>query len=366
MKYISFLIKPASASCNMRCRYCFYADVAEHRAVRSHGVMGRDVMEALIDRALGLGDDAQISFAFQGGEPTLAGLDFFRAFVSRVDELRTHQRVTYAIQTNGYVIDDAWASFFHEHRFLVGVSLDGYRDLHDWLRPDAQGAGTFSRVMHAIEVLRAHEVEFNVLTVLTAQLARHPQKLYRFYRDHHLDYVQLIPCLPGLDDEADEFSLTPELFASFYRVFYRQWLDEYQHGHYRSVTLFDNVIPLFAGVVPQQCGMLGQCAPQFVVESSGDVYPCDFYVLDQYRCGNICTNTLEELATCDALRTFLTEPRRACAVCADCPFEQICHRNCKRLNIAYYREDYCGYRAFLEEAAPSMAAIARTLRQSRR
>lgn len=318
-------------------------------------------MDALIDRALGLGDDARISFAFQGGEPTLAGLGFFRSFVARVEARRSHQQVSYAIQTNGYAVDDAWAEFFRAHRFLVGVSVDGYRDLHDWLRPDARGAGTFKRVMRAIDVLRAHGVEFNVLTVLTSQLARHPQRLYRFYRDHDLDYVQLIPCLPGLDDDADEFSLTPEAFASFYKAFFRLWLDEYRSGRYRSVTLFDNLIPLFAGIAPQQCGMLGRCAPQFVVESSGDVYPCDFYVLDRYRCGNIKTDSLEELATCDAVRAFLAEPRRSCSACAGCPFEGICHRNCKRLNIAYYREDYCGYRDFLEEAAPQMAAIARTI-----
>lgn len=361
MKRISFLIKPASSLCNMRCRYCFYADVSEHREVKSHGIMDEPTMRALVDRALGLGEDAEITFAFQGGEPTVAGLDFFRAFCAYVDEHRARQTVHYALQTNGYVIDEAWAAFFHEHGFLVGVSLDGYRELHDWLRPDAQGAGTFRRVTDAIGLLRAAGVDFNVLTVLTAQLAKHPQQLYRFYQRERLDFVQLIPCLPGLDEDADEFSLTPELFASFYRVFYRLWLEEFRRGTYRSVTLFDNVIPLFAGVRPQQCGMLGACAPQFVVESNGDVFPCDFYVLDEYRCGNVKTDSLEAMATCDAMRTFLAEPRRPCAVCADCPFEGICHRNCKRLNVAYYREDYCGYRAFLCEAAPSMQAIAREL-----
>ena len=99
-----------------------------------------------------------------------------------------------------------------------------------------------------------------------------------------------------------------------------------------SVTLFDNVIPLFAGMYPQQCGMLGTCAPQFVVEGNGDVYPCDFYVLDRFRLGNIRTDSLEDMATCDALRAFLDEPRRACSMCATCPFERICHKNCKRLN----------------------------------
>lgn len=361
MRHINFLIKPASSTCNMRCRYCFYADVAQHRAVENNGIMKPAVMDALIERALAVGDDAEITFAFQGGEPTCAGLDFFRAFTEAVAARRGNQTIHYALQTNGYLIDDAWCDLFREHGFLVGVSLDGYRELHDWLRPDARGAGTFDRVMGAIKRLRAAGVDVNVLTVLTAQLARHPQQLYRFYQKQNIDFIQLIPCLPGLEDAEDEFSLTPELFASFYRVFFRLWVEEFQRGTYRSVTLFDNLIPLFVGQPPQQCGMLGSCAPQFVVESTGDVYPCDFYVLDRYRCGNVLTDTVDDMAAAPALEAFLSEPRRPCAVCADCPFERICHKNCKRLNIAYYREDYCGYRAFLEEAAPTMRAIARAL-----
>ena len=362
MKRISFLIKPASSRCNMRCRYCFYADVASHREVANTGIMADATMRALVDRALALAPDADITFAFQGGEPTCAGLDYFERFCAYVDEHRTRQTVHYALQTNGYVIDATWAQFLARHRFLVGVSLDGYAEMHDWLRPDARGEGTFRRVMAAIDELRRAGVEFNILTVLTAQLARHPQQLYRFYQKQGFDFVQLIPCLPGLDDaEGDEFSLTPELFASFYKVLFRLWLKEFQQGTYRSITLFDNVIPMFAGRRPQQCGMLGSCAPQFVVEGNGDVYPCDFFVLDQYRVGNIARDSLEDMATCETMQRFLAEPRRACALCADCPFEGICHRNCKRLNVAYYTEGYCGYRDFLEEAAPAMQQIARRL-----
>lgn len=323
--------------------------------------MDDETMRALVDRALELSEDADITFAFQGGEPTCAGLGYFERFVTYVEERGQRQTVHFALQTNGYVIDDAWAEFFARHGFLVGVSLDGYRELHDWLRPDARGEGTYRRVMGAIEALRDHGVEFNILTVLTAQLAKHPLKLYKFYQREQLDYAQLIPCLPGLDDTEDEFSLTPELFSSFYKSFFRLWADEFQHGTYRSVTLFDNLIPMFAGVRPQQCGMLGSCSPQFVVESTGDVYPCDFYVLDQYLLGNVKTDSLADLAAAPALQTFLAEPRRPCSACADCPFEGICHKNCKRLNIAYYREDWCGYRDFLEDAAPAMQRIARAL-----
>ena len=362
MKHISFLIKPASSTCNMRCRYCFYADVAEHRETANHGIMDAATIQAVVDRAFALGPDAEVTFAFQGGEPTCAGLDFFRSFCAYVDAHRAQQTVHLAIQTNGYVIDDTWATFLAQHGFLVGVSIDGYPEMHDWLRPDARGAGTMDRVLDAVAALRRADADFNILTVLTDQLARHPQKLYRFYRQHKFDFVQLIPCLPGLDEASDEYSLEPESFVSFYKTFFRLWLEDFKRGERMSVTLFDNVIPLFAGMYPQQCGMLGACAPQFVVEGNGDVCPCDFYVLDRFRLGNIRTDSLEDMATCDALRAFLDEPRRACSMCATCPFERICHKNCKRLNTCYYREDYCGYRDFLEYAAPDMISIARTLR----
>lgn len=194
MKHISFLIKPASSTC-MRCRYCFYADVAEHRETPNHCIMDAATYQAIVDRAFGLGDDTEVTFAFQGGEPTCAGLDFFRSFCAYVDEHRTRQTVHLAIQTNGYVIDDTWAAFLAQHNLLVGVSIDGYPEMHDWLRPDARGEGTMTRVLDAIAALRRAGADFNILTVLTDQLAHHPQKLYRFYKQHKFDFVQLIHTL---------------------------------------------------------------------------------------------------------------------------------------------------------------------------
>ncbi len=361
MKYISFLIKPASSLCNMRCRYCFYYDVADHREVRSHGIMQEDTMKALIDRALDLDEEADITFAFQGGEPTVAGLSFFEAFTSYVDANKKRQTIHYALQTNGTLLDERWADLFKRYHFLIGISLDGYMQLHDHLRKDAQYEGTFKRVMKSIELLKQKNVDFNILTVLSSYVSAHPQKLFAFYLKHDLKYIQFIPCLAGLEEKESEFSLHPKQFASFYKVFFDLWFKEYQKGNYISVTLFDNVIPMFVGYPPQQCGMLGHCAPQFVVESNGDIYPCDFYVLDQYCCGNIKDHSLYELASCDTMRKFLKEPRRDCESCKDCPFERMCHRNCKRLNSAYYDEVYCGYRELLEYAGERMARIAQTI-----
>lgn len=360
-KHIGFLIKPASSACNMRCRYCFYCDVAAHREERRARVMGWDVADAIIDRALAVAPDAHVSFAFQGGEPTLAGLDFFRSFVERVELRRERQQVSWALQTNGYLIDDEWAAFFAEHGFLVGVSVDAYRELHDSMRPDAHGAPTYARVMRGVRLLRAAGVDVNILSVLTSQMAAHPQRVFSFIKREEVTHMQFIPCLPGLDEDADAFSLDPHAFCSFYCRLFDVWRRELSEGRYVSIWLFENIMQMALGQFPSQCGMLGRCAPQFVVESDGSVYPCDFYALDEYRVGDIRTDDLVEMATCEAMRAFLGEPRRPCSRCADCPFEGMCHRNCKRLNIAYYREDYCGLREFLEYAYPGLRHVARLL-----
>ena len=288
----------------MRCRYCFYCDVAAHREERSARVMGEDVASAIIDRALAVASDAHISFAFQGGEPTLAGLDFFHSFVARVEERRENQRVSWALQTNGYLIEEEWAEFFREHGFLIGVSVDAYRDLHDSMRPDAHGAATYARVMSGVRLLRERGVDVNILSVLTSQMAAHPQRVFSFIKQEKITHIQFIPCLPGLDDERDTFSLDPRAFSSFYRRLFDLWWRELGAGRYVSIWLFENVMQMALGQFPSQCGMLGRCAPQFVVESDGSVYPCDFYALDEYRVGDIRVDSLEAMATCETMRSF--------------------------------------------------------------
>ena len=289
MKYFSMLIKPASSLCNLRCRYCFYCDVAENREIPSYGVMNEETMKILIDKTLDFfREEVTITFAFQGGEPTVAGLDYFRRFIRRVNlKKKSYHLIQYALQTNATLLNDEWIRFLKQNRFLVGVSLDGYAAQHNAMRPDAKGQGTFARILENIEKLRQAKIDFNILTVLTRQLAEHPKELFEFYLEHHFDYIQLIPCLPPLEELNDPYSLTPQAFFRFYDEFFQLWLEELKQDHYISVTLFDNLIPLFAGVPPQQCGYLGFCSMQFVVESDGSVYPCDVYVLDEYKLVNL-------------------------------------------------------------------------------
>ena len=362
MKSISLLIKPASSLCNMRCRYCFYADVSHHRMDPSMGIMADNVMKALIDRTMEMDVD-QINYCFQGGEPCVAGVDYFKRFIDYVNQHNTGKKIRYAIQTNGTLIDQKWVELFKQHHFLVGVSLDGFKRNHDHFRKDSYGKGTHTSILYNIRQLNNAKVDYNILTVLTHELAKNPDELFQFYLDQQFDYVQLIPCLPSLnfDEPTDRFALTPRDFANFYKRFFDLWFDQYRSGHYISVTLFDNLIPMYRGIAPSQCGMLGQCAMQLVVEGNGNVYPCDFYVLDRYVCGNVVNDPLDSIMHAANATLFLNEKRRTCSQCATCPFIHMCHGNCKRLNICYFDEDYCGYRDFLQYSINRMRLIAANL-----
>lgn len=367
MKAISFLIKPASSMCMLHCRYCFYHDVSEHRSEKNHGLMKPETSLALIQKACeAVDEDGSITFAFQGGEPTVAGIAYFEHFCECViQHKKPHQQIQYAIQTNGYIIDDAWCEVFRKYNFLVGVSLDGYRENHDYFRLNDHKKATFQRVMKSIQKLREYQVDFNILSVLSKQLAKHPQKLYDFYKKEGFTHIQLIPCLAGLEEIEDPFALTPHLFASFYKVFYDLWLKDFQKGQAMSIYYFDNLIPMFANIPPQQCGLLGFCSLQFVVESDGSVYPCDFYVLDEYCGGNITQASLQEIADCKEMKGFLQAKQEKSSLCSTCQFASMCNGNCKRMRSLYQSEGYCGYQDFLQYAAPSMSRIAQQILRNR-
>ena len=363
MQYVSLLIKPASSLCNMKCRYCFYADVSEHREESSKGIMSDETVDKLIDRSLEqFGGDTCITYAFQGGEPTCAGLPFFEKFVQKVEERKTTQTIQYALQTNGYLVDDTWASFFKKHDFLIGVSLDGYAENHDHFRICRDGSSSYSKVMKCIKTLRRHEVEHNILTVLTSRLSAHPDELYDFYKKNKMKYVQLIPCLPDLEHNDQEFALKPKEFFSFYDVFFNRWFEDYLKGEVMSVTLFDNLIPLFAGIPPQQCGYLGRCSRQCVIEGNGDVYPCDFYAVDGLKVGNICDSSMDELSRSPVYDVFLKQKRTKCKACEGCRYEGICHGQCKRLSVCYYDEEYCGYQEFIRKNERKLLYVAQNIR----
>ncbi len=362
----SVLIKPASSACNLRCRYCFYADVSDSRAVKNYGNMTADTAHTLIDKAYAASRGGTVSFAFQGGEPTLAGLDFFKDFTTyAAGTCPKGTTLAYSIQTNGTLLTDEWCTFLKEHGFLVGLSMDGHKKEHDFCRVDAKGEGTFTTVMEAAKRLRAHKVDFNILTVLTKPLARHPQQLMAFYKKNDFKFVQIIPCLDPLENAGGDYSLTPELYASFLKTFFRLWVEEFRKGNYISVRLFDNLVRMAAGQPPEQCGMLGQCQCQFVAEADGSLYPCDFYVLDDYRLGFVQESTFEEMMKSPGMEKFLNDSKATVnPMCKDCWVQPICGGGCRRYRDFYFtKEGYCPYGDFLSACARDIRWLAKILMQ---
>ena len=212
----SFLIKPASSACNLRCRYCFYIDESENRSIRNYGMMSTETAHALIDKAAADRNDF-ISFGFQGGEPTLAGLDFFRDFVSYTLEKTSRRHVNFAIQTNGILLNREWAEFLRKNNFLVGISIDGAKKFHDSYRVDASGKGSFTKVFNNAKLLMNEGVDVNILITVTKQIAKNVEEVYSFFKRNGWRYHQYIPCIDPLASERGEmeYSLTSEDYAIF-------------------------------------------------------------------------------------------------------------------------------------------------------
>lgn len=367
---VSALIKPVSGSCNMRCAYCFYRDVSAHRELSNRGKMSLDTLEILVRKLLGTG--AQMAyFSFQGGEPTLAGLDFFKAFLEFAGRCRQPQtQVQAVLQTNGLALNEEWAAFLAENHFLVGISLDGPRELHDRLRRTANDEETFHTVLKNIRLLEQYGVEYNILTVVTAAVARHPDSVYRTFRKYGFRYLQFIPCLDGLTQERGDnpYSLTPELYGGFLKRMFDHWFAHQQQGDPVYIRYFDNLLFAAAGRPVPACGMNGHCDNQMVIEADGSVYPCDFYVLDEYRLGSIVTDSFEALQAAGEESRFLREdvlPEK----CRRCPYLPLCRGGCRRDrdHMGVLGENYfCpAFQDFFAYAEPRLRWLCRQILQNR-
>lgn len=371
MPSIGLLLKPASGLCDLRCQYCFYRDVTEKREQASYGIMSHETLRVVLEKSLqaAKGPSSRLMLAFQGGEPTLAGLDFFRETVRLLQVLNEDRiPVDLALQTNGMSIDEQWAAFFAQNRFLIGLSLDGNGEIHDHNRPDAAGNGTFKRVMRTAELLNKYQVEFNILTVITKQIARKIQSVYQFYRKHGFVWQQYIPCLDPLGEVTGKYawSLTPEIYGKFLCDLFDHWYRDAAEGRYVSIRQFDNYLQILLGQPPEQCGMGGVCGAQNVVEADGSVYPCDFYVLDAYRLGNLLTDSFAQIDACRDNLKFL-ERSTLQEKCRKCSWLAMCRGGCRRHREPDLGENYfcLSYRMFFQHAFPRLRQVAEWIHQGR-
>ena len=372
MKNLNLLIKPASSSCNLRCRYCFYYDVADNREVKNYGIMNDDTLENMVKKVF---DDVEYSanFAFQGGEPTMAGIEFFEKFHKFVEKYNTKKIiVNFSLQTNGTLLNKKWLELFKKHNYLIGLSLDGNKEMHDTFRIDAKGEGTFSRVLKAAKMMRKAEVEFNILCVVNKLIAQNGKLVYNFFRNNGFRYYQFIPCLDSLScSEEKDYTLTAEDYGKFLDETFNLWYEDIMSDKRISVRHFDNYTKIILGEEPEACDMVGHCNMNAVLESDGSMYPCDFYVLDEFKVGNINESTFEELFKSEAEMRFLRTSLAVDEKCKVCRYFKICRGGCRRHKEltaeGNYENRFCeSYKYFFEKNIDKMVKVAEYVMKIRR
>lgn len=364
MRLHTILIKPASGLCNMQCDYCFYCDETIKREVQSYGMMSEETLKNIVKKAM-FQARGEICFAFQGGEPTLRGLEFYKRVVELEERFnRNHVRVMNSFQTNGLNIDEAWCDFFYKHDFLVGVSVDGTKMIHDKYRHSRDGGPTYDKIRNSVRLLEEHGVQYNILTVVTSAVALNIKEIYQEYKRNGWKYQQYIACLDPLGEEPGtrEYSLTPKLYGQFLIDLFKLWYKDWRRGKSPYIRQFENYIGIMLGMLPESCEQRGTCSIQCVTEADGSVYPCDFYVMDEYRLGNFNTGSVKDFFESEIGRDFVKDSRQLSEMCKDCQWYQLCRGGCRRHRIQdedQYRSYFCeGYKMFFEQCAEQMREIA--------
>lgn len=371
---ITLLIKPASGSCNLRCEYCFYADEMCNRSEATYGKMSIDTLEIIVRKTLEQVTHSA-TFAFQGGEPTLIGLDFFQKLIEIEKKYNTRGiQIQNSIQTNGILIDSKWAEFLHDNHFLVGLSLDGYPEIHDLNRKFPDGSGSAEKVLETARLLEKYHVDFNILSVVTSQSARRIKRIYQFFKNEGLMWQQYIPCIDGFDSVKgqSDYSLTPERYARFLKELFDCWYQDVKAGRPIYNRTFENWIGMLLRIPPESCNMNGICSRQWVIEADGSVFPCDFYVLDEWKLGNIRENSFDEMSQTQESFDFINRSRSIPDKCKSCRWYPLCRNGCRRdrsllpdgktpdLNL------YCSsYQDFFQYAYPRMAELAKQIQSNR-
>jgi uncharacterized protein len=372
MPAASFLIKPVSGLCNLACRYCFYRDVAENRETADFGRMTEETAAILLDRAFELDAEAY-SFGFQGGEPTLAGLPFFERFVDLIRERnKQNAKIHLALQTNGMTLDAEWAKFLKREQFLVGVSIDGPRMLHDAFRVKRDDSGSYAQVMEGVAALRAEDVPVNALCVVDAAVADNAELVYRHLRKRGFDWIQFIPCLDPLGEEPGgrSWSLKPDAYGRFLKIAFDLWFEDGNRGTPANVRWFDNLIGMAMGYPPENCGMSGRCSAYFTIEADGSVYPCDFYVTDEWRMGNLREQSLASMIQGDRACSFIRVSEYVDPECRACFAFPLCRGGCRRDREPFVDgkpvlNRYCAaYKDFFTYAGERIMAMAKAASQN--
>ncbi len=368
------LIKPASGLCNMQCDYCFYCDEAAKREIASYGMMEIGTIENIIRKVLKQGK-GNVCFAFQGGEPTLRGLEFFEKVIEFEKLYNIHQcQILNTLQTNGLHMDDMWCRFLEKHEFLVGVSVDGTEAIHNLHRHEKNGEDTYQKVRNSIELFEKYQIEYNILTVVNRQVAENIKEIYKEYKRNGWKYQQYITCLDPIGEQQGQraYSLTPEIYGQFLIDLFQLWYKDWRRGKAPYIRQFENFVGILLGYPPESCEQRGICSVQCVTEADGSVYPCDFYVMDEYRLGNFNTDQIDDFFNKEEAKAFLEESKKWSERCKQCEYFSLCRSGCRRSrvedeNTGTYYNYFCeGYCKFFQMCGKQLMEIAKFLQQKQK
>ena len=356
--------KPIGPTCNLQCEYCFYL---EKRALFSAGGqyrMPENVLSAFIAGYIHSQPTPIVEFVWQGGEPTLLGIDLFRKVIDLQKQFSGAKTISNSLQTNGTLLNDEWCRFLKRHNFMVGISLDGPKEIHDRYRKDRRGQGTFDQVMRGLRLLQKHKVEYNVLACVARETAAKPLEVYRFFRDAGVEFIQFTPIVERLPDarsasqglrlgapasldrleeqtEVTDWSVEPEAYGDFLIAVFEEWVRNDVGKVF--IMNFEWALNAWIGNPSPICVHASQCGRSLVIEHNGDVYACDHCVYPQYRLGNILTDALPSMVERSLRSGFgVTKETALPRSCRGCDVLAACQGGCPKHRFAATFDDQPG------------------------
>jgi len=379
----STMIKPAGSLCNLDCHYCYYLDKAEIYDNRQP-LMSIDLLEEYIQQYIEGNDVPLVTFCWHGGEPLLIGLDFYRKAVEFQKKYKGEKQIDNALQTNGMLITREWCEFFRDNKFLIGVSIDGPKDIHDAFRLDKGGHPTFDKIMAGVEMMARIGVDYNTLSTVNRMSERRGAEVYRFLKSLGSRFMQFLPVVEHVVDlpggarprivppgypgaRRAEWGVTGEGYGRFMIDIFDEWVIQDVGSYF--VQLFDVALAQWVGVSPGLCSFSETCGDALIVEHNGDVYSCDHYVYPQYRLGNLAEEGLLELfKSKEQFRFGINKRNTLPAECLRCKWYFACRGECPKhrfdeaANGEKNKNTLCeGYRAFFAHVDPYMQQMAEYL-----
>ena len=344
-KPLYVMLKPASAHCNLACKYCYYLEKNKLYPTAQRHLMSDEMLEQFTREYIEAQTMSQVLFTWHGGEPLLRSIDFYRKALSLQQKYAGGRRIDNVIQTNGTLLTDEWCEFFAQNHWLVGISIDGPQPDHDHYRLTAAGKPSWKKVMQGIKLLKKHGVEWNAMAVVNAYNANHPLEFYRFFKENGCQFLQFTPIVERLTRHEDgrtlasladkdeiplsEASVTPEQWGYFLSAIFDEWVRKDVGKIF--VEIFDCTLANWMGISPGICAYSKECGHAGVMEHNGDVYSCDHFVFPEYKLGNIRDHSLIDMLYGEQQQEFSrlkhsSLPRQ----CKECDMEFACHGECPK------------------------------------